>query len=106
MSTSTLSLIYRRNKVRLRKVQIDPKLTKKQLEKRRAMLMHILPVMLRLKDEGHPLYFVDETMYTSNDRLDRVWAPAGDCATIRPNVMRFDAIAVVAAIDMNGRVVH
>ena len=62
--------------------------------------------MIEQQHTDIPLYFVDETMYTVNDRLDRVWAPQGDMVCLKPNKDRFDAIAALAAIDREGNVTH
>ena len=105
MSTSTLRSIYKWNSIKQRKFKVKPKITMRQLESRRNRLLEVLPKVMALKDSKVPFYFVDETMYTANDKVDHVWLPPGESICFRPDIMRFKAIAVVAAIDMKGKIV-
>ena len=89
MSGETLRRVYKASKVRLRKVSVKAKTPRKALNSRREQLLSVLPQMIAEQDTDTPLYFLDETMFTASDRLDRVWAPRGDMVCLTPNVERF-----------------
>ena len=62
--------------------------------------------MLALFDAGHDVLFVDEAVFTSKQIQSRVWYFKGEKnVTVPKRALGFKAIAVVAAIDRNGRVI-
>ena len=62
--------------------------------------------MIRLIEQRANIVFVDEACFTSNQIRARYWAKAGDASLkIDKEKIAFKCIAVVAAIDVQGRVV-
>lgn len=62
--------------------------------------------MIRLIEQRANIVFVDEACFTSNQIRARYWAKAGDASLkIDKAKIGFKCIAVVAAIDVQGRVV-
>lgn len=62
--------------------------------------------MIKLIETRKNIVFVDEAVFTSGQLINRYWARAGDQPfEILKNKLGFEAVAVVAAINLKGHVV-
>ena len=66
----------------------------------------VLPRVIKLIEKHQNIVFVDEAVLTSGQIQARYWAKSGDTSLkIEKKKLGFKAIAVVAAINIQGRVV-
>ena len=68
--------------------------------------LEVLPKVIRLIQNHVNIVFVDEAVFTSGQIRAKYWAKAGDASLkIDKAKIGFRVIAVVAAINLQGRVV-
>jgi hypothetical protein len=62
--------------------------------------------MIALMERRENVLFLDEAMYTTNQSLpSHVWWPQGSQPGVAVNKLSFPAIAIIAAINMDGEIV-
>ena len=66
----------------------------------------VLPKVIELIEKRKNIVFVDEAVLTSNQLCARYWARSGNQPfEVLKHKLEFEAVAVVAWINMNGKVV-
>jgi hypothetical protein len=71
-------------------------------------LLKMIPRVLELiESKEKPIYWIDEAVFSCNQTQAEVWWPRGEEPPSKiVNALRFEAVAVVAAIDSEGHIVH
>ena len=81
-------------------------LQKNQLDTQKKVRLQVWPRLIRMIENQENLLFVDEAVYSSTQIAQKVWAPRGlESPMVARNKISFKAVAVVAAMDIRGKVV-
>ena len=64
-----------------------------------------MPKVLNLIAKRKRLLFLDEAVFTSRSVMSKVWAKNSDGAVISKDKYGFACVAVVAAIDVDGKLI-
>jgi transposase len=103
INCSNLRKLYRCYGIKKRVVRYTLEHTPKKRLQIKKERQERLPRILRHVDQGHNVLFLDEAVFTSNQIRTSVWCRRGhDSAHIPKANLGFKAVAVVAAIDMEG----
>ena len=87
-------------------MKFNQHLTASQLASMDRSKLDVLPKVIKLIEKRQNIVFVDEAVFTSGQIRACYWVKAGDASLkIDKAKIGFRAIAVVAAINMSGRVV-
>lgn len=106
ISVSKLRRVYRLNGIKMRTLKFKKSLSEKQLSDQAKRKLVVLPLVIKLIETRKNIVFVDEAVFTSGQLCSRYWArPGNQPFEILKHRLGFEAVAVVAAIDVKGRVV-
>lgn len=103
---SALRKVYRTHGIKLRVLKFDQLLTAAQMAAIERAKLQVFPRVIKLIKNDANIVFVDEAVFTSNQVRARYWAKAGRQPLEVPKAkLGFKAVAVVAALDLRGKVV-
>ncbi len=106
LSISKLRRVYRVNHIKLQILRFNQQLTETQIRAMNKDKLEVLPKVIRLIQNHAIIVFVDEAIFTSGQIRAQYWAKAVDASLkIDKAKIGLRAIAVVAAINLQGRVV-
>lgn len=106
ISTSRLAQIYRKRKIKYRSLIAAYYLTPKQQENRALLRREVFPKIASLIDSKQRVFFCDESVFSNKLFTRRVWSEQGQRQpTVPLQRVNYKAIAAIASIDTEGRVV-
>ena len=81
-------------------------LTPKQLERQTQGRDFAFPHILKELDAGRPVYYCDESIFSSQQGKQSVWACSGlQRPSVHRNKLSFEAVAAIAVINQRGELV-
>ena len=103
ISARRLRSIYRDHGIKKRRIQPYVSLNPSQLTRQKQGRLEAFPVILEEIQCGRPIYFADESCFTSAQSESNMWMLPGVQPTLaKRNKLSFASVAACAAIDAQG----
>ena len=101
-----LRKLYYEHRIKQRVLRVDIQLTDRQLRGQREGRLLAFPRIIKAVDTKEELLFMDEAVFSTNQVSPKIWfTPQHEPVLIKRKKLGFKAIAVAAAINMDGEVV-
>ena len=101
LSATSLSRLYKENGIRFKAIQKVKKTINFHNQEYRTMFVSMMQAVEKVKQEGIPLVFLDEAVFTFNTFKAKAWSKAYSSITVKDHAIRVKTQALIAAVSLH-----